>query len=541
MRDNRVLLRIETERRNLDIVSDMEVRHVDGKVFDHVRRQADNLDAANLLLEDAILRTDADGIAEEQQRNMDMHLLLRIDFTEIGMRDATGTAIALDFANDRRAALVGNRNGHNKLGIGMTGDFALEIVRVEREKLGLALQGGQDRRDAAGTTDAAGRGGTVRCTGIRMNLDFLGHFFGLSSETPFDGMGEVCLCNEKGIDRLVVVDPANRLAKQLRNRKHGNLLVILPTILRNRVRHDEFRNRRGHQTLDTFLVEKAVRDSRMDRLGAMGGAKLRRRTKRTARTRKVVHHDHIATFHVADKRIGLDLFGAHALLGRNRKAAPEHPGIGVRLLDATRVRRNDNRLFEMLVRQIAVDNRRGMEMIDGNVEVADNLFRMQIHGQNPIRARRDQKVRHQLGRDGNTRLILAVLTGIPVNGKNRRNPVGRSTAKRIDHDEKLHEHLIRFAGNGLDDKDIFAANDILDLYEGLSIGKIDDIRRTDLRTEIRCNGFCQFWILCAGKDFHRGTVLDWFCSAECGCPTWIRTMSQGTKGPCAAITPSGNV
>ena len=51
-------------------------------------------------------------------------------------------------------------------------------------------------------------------------------------------------------------------------------------------------------------------------------------------------------------------------------------------------------------------------MIDGNIEKSLQLLSVQIHRQDPLNACGCQKIRHELGSDGNTRLILAVLAGI---------------------------------------------------------------------------------------------------------------------------------
>ena len=47
-------------------------------------------------------------------------------------------------------------------------------------------------------------------------------------------------------------------------------------------------------------------------------------------------------------------------------------------------------------------------MIDGNIEEALNLLRVQVHRENPVRAGGDEQVGDELGGDGHARPILAI-------------------------------------------------------------------------------------------------------------------------------------
>ena len=69
------------------------------------------------------------------------------------------------------------------------------------------------------------------------------------------------------------------------------------------------------------------------------------------------------------------------------------------------------RFGQIFLLQIFIHHRRRVEVIHRDVEKSLDLLRVQIHRENPVRARRHEQIRHELRRDRNARLIFAVLPG----------------------------------------------------------------------------------------------------------------------------------
>ena len=74
-------------------------------------------------------------------------------------------------------------------------------------------------------------------------------------------------------------------------------------------------------------------------------------------------------------------------------------------------------------------------MIHWNVKEALDLLRVQIHRKHPVCPGRHKKIGHKFGADGNTRLIFAILPGVPIVRQHGGDSVGAGAAEGIKHDE----------------------------------------------------------------------------------------------------------
>ena len=129
-----------------------------------------------------ILGADADGLAQEDQADVDAQLLGGIDLAEVGVRDRAGDAVALDFADQREAGLLAVVERDDDLRGLVAAHFALERVRVELQQLGLAVQRREHGGDEAGPAEAAGRARALDRARLGAQFVFLCHvwpFFGL--------------------------------------------------------------------------------------------------------------------------------------------------------------------------------------------------------------------------------------------------------------------------------------------------------------------------------------------------------------------------
>ena len=74
--------------------------------------------------------------------------------------------------------------------------------------------------------------------------------------------------------------------------------------------------------------------------------------------------------------------------------------------------------------EVLVDHRRGVEMVDGDVEEALDLGGVQVHRQHAVGAGPGDQVGHQLGGDRHAAFVLAVLPGVAEVGNDGRDPLG---------------------------------------------------------------------------------------------------------------------
>ena len=110
-------------------------------------------------------------------------------------------------------------------------------------------------------------------------------------------------------------------------------------------------------------------------------------------------------------------------------------------------------------------------MVDGNVEEPLDLGGVQIHAQDPMRARGGDEVRHQLGGDGYAALVLAVLPRVAEVGNHRRDPLGGCPAETVDEDQQLHEIGVDRIAGGLHDEAVAATDVLFDLDQQFAVGE----------------------------------------------------------------------
>ena len=126
-------------------------------------------------------------------------------------------------------------------------------------------------------------------------------------------------------------------------------------------------------------------------------------------------------------------------------------------------------------------------MIDRDIEKALHLLGVQIHGQNTIHTGGEKKIRDELRRNWNARLILTILARVAKEGNDRRDPIGAGAPRGVNHDEQLHQVLIGRGAGGLNDENIVAPNVFLDSDVGLAIGKGTDGGLPERHTDVSAN------------------------------------------------------
>ncbi len=139
-------------------------------------------------------------------------------------------------------------------------------------------------------------------------------------------------------------------------------------------------------------------------------------------------------------------------------------------------------------------------MIDRNIEKTLDLLGMQIHGEDTVYPRGDQKICDELSGNWDARLVFAVLAGVTVKGKDGGDAEGTGATGGIDEDEQFHEVLIGGRAGWLDNKKIIASDILFKLHKGLAVGKsrYGGLAQGDLH-EIG-NPLGELWIGIPGKD-----------------------------------------
>ena len=284
----------------------------------------------------------------------------------------------------------------------------------------------------------------------------------------------------------------DRLADERRNRElrqlERQLRRIEPLAHLDRVGDDELVEiPLGHEAVGPLRRQREVGDERMHRLRAVLAAHLRRSGERTARRGHVVDHDDVVVFHVADERERLDRVAARTLLCDDREPAAELAAVAVGRLRPARVRRDNDRIRPVLVADVLEDDRLRLEVVERNVEEALDLVRVQVERHHAVGAGGLEQVRDETRRDRHARLVLAVLTGIAVIRKNRRDATGAAALQRVHDDEELHVGFVRRRAPGLDHEHVLAADAVHHLTERLAVGEVRYVDLVDGLAEIGRN------------------------------------------------------
>jgi len=116
-------------------------------------------------------------------------------------------------------------------------------------------------------------------------------------------------------------------------------------------------------------------------------------------------------------------------------------------------------------------SRRSVEVIDGDVEEALDLRRVQVQHEHAVGARGGDQVRHQLRGDGHAPRILAVLPGVAEVRDHHRDARRAGALEAIDVDQQLHDVRVDRVVGRLHDEAVAAAHVLLDLHEDLAVGE----------------------------------------------------------------------
>ncbi len=231
--------------------------------------------------------------------------------------------------------------------------------------------------------------------------------------------------------------------------------------------------------------------------------RLRRVLHRPARVDDVVLDDAGPALHFADDvhDLGMSVLGRAALVD-DREFRVQPLGVGARPLRPAGVRRDNRDVLELLPRDVVDDDRRREQVVHRDVEEALDLRLVQVHRQHAVRAGGAQDVRHELGRDRDARLVLAVLARVAVIRNHRRDARRGRAPERVDHHQQFHDVLVDGRAGRLHDEHVGAADVLLDLEGDFGVGEPAKFRLPHLDPEHVGDAAGQFRMCAARENLH---------------------------------------
>ena len=200
----------------------------------------------------------------------------------------------------------------------------------------------------------------------------------------------------------------------------------------------------------------------------------------------VVDEDAVAALDVTDDVAGLDLVvgPARPRLVDQGQVDAEMLAVALRHLHPPGVGRHHDDVAAEVLPHVRLEHRRRHQVVEGRVEEALDLPRVQVDADHPVGAGRREHVGHELGRDRLASGRLPVLARVAVVGADRGDALGRGALGGVDHDQVLHERVVHRAGVGLDDEDVTAADGDVVLAVDLAVGELAQVRLAQFDAEV---------------------------------------------------------
>ena len=231
-----------------------------------------------------------------------------------------------------------------------------------------------------------------------------------------------------------------------------------------------------------------------DPAGAAGRQQVGRGHDGAAGVDHVVDQHAGAAGHLADDLLGLHqvLLVLGPALVDDGQVGVQDVGVALGHLDPARVGRHDHQILLAQGPQVVHQHGHGGEMVDGAVEEALDLARVQVHRHQPLGPGRGEQVGQEPGRDGLPARGLAVLAGVAVERGHHRDALGRGPLGRVHHDELLHDHVVDGhglqLGVGLDDEHVEAPDRLAVADVDLAVGELVDAGRAQLHPQLLADG-----------------------------------------------------
>lgn len=230
--------------------------------------------------------------------------------------------------------------------------------------------------------------------------------------------------------------------------------------MRDGIRHHKLFQLAVIQCLNRIAAQYAMSDDCDCFFCTMSDDNIGRFDKSAASVSHVVDDDSNPVLDITDKNHARNLIWASTFLVDQRKAKIKTISDRSGSFCAPCIRTDDDALLDWQVLSNPPECARfGVQVIYRDIEEALDLASMQIHGDDMVTACRLQHVCHELRRNGGTRFVLLVLSGIREIWYDSRDATSRGGFTCVDHDKKLHQPIVDVARRRrLKDEYVFIAD-----------------------------------------------------------------------------------
>ena len=289
---------------------------------------------------------------------------------------------------------------------------------------------------------------------------------------------------EESRDTLLGVDVEDGLGKEGGDTEFCELLVGRP--LRgggDGVEDDALLHLGVGDAVVAGSAEEAVGGEGEDTLGALGNEDVGGLAESTGGINHVIDDNAVAVLDLTDEVHLVDGTGTGTLLNDHGKANVVHVKLVREALlellgtvDTTGIGTDNDGVVQVLVTEVVDTDDATVEVVNGDAgaEEALDLPAVQIDGDDAVDAHGLEETSDVGGRDGDTGLHLAVLSGVAVVGDDDGDAAGTGTVQGGDHEEELHEVVVDGRAGGLDDVDVLASDVLVDHDVDLTIGESAD-------------------------------------------------------------------
>src|SRR5580700_802537 len=287
--------------------------------------------------------------------------------------------------------------------------------------------------------------------------------------------------------RLLGTDAPDRLREQRSDRQ----LTDAPGAARllrqwDRIGHDQLVERGRRNALDGIAGEQWVRDVRHHFHGTLILQSLRGLTQRSRGVDHVIDEHAGLALYLTDDVHHLGLIGARAAFVDDREIRIiETLRHGARTCDATHIRRHHDDVAISLLPGIAEQHRRGVHVVDRDVEESLNLIRVQIDGQQSPDACARDHVRNEFRGDRRARRARSsILARVTEVRHDRADARGRGTSARIDQHQQLHQVICHRRTRGLYDEYVAPAHVLDELDVHFAVAEATDLHAAHGRSQV---------------------------------------------------------
>ena len=142
---------------------------------------------------------------------------------------------------------------------------------------------------------------------------------------------------------------------------------------------------------------------------------------------------------------------------------------------------------------------RAHEVVDGNVEEALNLSRVQVHREDSVSTGGGDKVCNELCGNGVAALGLAILTRVAEVRDDGGDASRGGAAHCVDHNEQFHKIVVDGTAGGLNDENVLAAYGLGYRDGTLTVSKLRHVCVAQILIKLGADIMCKLRVGVAGE------------------------------------------